>query len=112
MQENVLPVNIFKRDVGGVWQTLRTIGNAVETCVRNLFENFSFEMIAQTLDPGMVVVFACELASRTKPDDIWNGRCSRSTPLLLRSAYNQRRQRNSLAKVECADALGRVQLMP
>jgi hypothetical protein len=44
-------------------------------------------------------------------DDVWNGRRSSTTALLLSAADNQRRQRNSFTNVKRSDSLWRVKLV-
>src|SRR6185503_1054984 len=111
VQKNVLPVNVFKRDVRGIWQPLRTIRRAVETRVGNLCEDLVFEAVAQPLDAFVIVVVACELASRTKTGDVWDRGRAGATTVFLRAADNERRQRQPFANIERADALRRVQFV-
>src|SRR5215216_4027594 len=93
MQKDVLPVDVFKRDVRGVWQALRTIRGAVETGIGNGCEDLVFEAVAQPLDAFVIVVVECELASRTETDDVWNRGRAGATTLFLRTADYERRQR-------------------
>src|SRR5215213_10189765 len=111
IHENVLPVNVFKRDVRRVWQTLRTIRDAVEARVWNVCEDLVFETVAQMLDAIVIVVVECKLASGAETSNVWNGGCASAASLLLSTADNERRQRQTFANVKRADALRRVQLV-
>src|SRR3954452_25244405 len=99
MHENVLPVDVLERDVRRVWQTLRTICCAVETRVGNVREDLVFKTIAKLLDRSVIVVVACELACGPEADDVRDCGRAGATPLLLRAADNERRQRHAFANV-------------
>src|SRR5215213_5752690 len=89
VHENVLTVDVFKRDVGRVRQTFRTIRNAVQTRVGNVCEDLVFESIAQPLDAVVTAVVMCKLASRTESDDVGNGGRSGAATLLLPTAHKK-----------------------
>src|SRR4029079_4667388 len=86
VHQNVLPVDVLKRDVRRVWQTFGTIRSAVETRVRNGCEDLVFEPIPQTFDQIVTIIVECELAGGAETDDVGNSRGSGATSFLLCAA--------------------------
>jgi hypothetical protein len=89
VRENALPVNILKRDVRRVGQTLRTICWSIQTRVPNVLQNLIFETIPKVLNSIVIGVFERETTRRAQSNDVRNCRSTRTSSLLLAATENE-----------------------
>src|SRR5262245_51791935 len=111
MHEDVLALDVFKRDVRSVRQTLASIRRTIQPRVRNAVQNLIFKQITQCFDSFMATVFVGQLTSSSQTYYVWHRRRSGTTSVFLRTPNDKWRQRNSLSHVEGADPLRRVQFV-